>query len=97
MKKCNCPMCGKELEVLDFSTESYKITENKYGLMYHSDFTCDDCNVDLRITTYPDEDTPVCDPVQKAYDILLESAMDRESLSFAVEEAIGYLGAALAD
>ena len=97
MRKCNCPMCDKELVLLDFSTEAYGIAENKIGLMYHSEFTCEDCNVDIRITTYPDEDEPVSDPVQKAYDILLESAKDRESLSFAVEEAIGYLGAALAD
>ena len=100
MRKCNCPKCGKELEILDFSVEAYKTAVNSIALMRHSDFTCDDCNVDIRVTTYSedeDDDEPVYDPVQKAYDILLETPKSRESLCVAVEEAIGYLGEALAD
>ena len=98
MKKCRCPECGKELLLLDFSVEAYKTAVNSVALMRHSDFSCDDCDIDIRVTTYSDEDDePIYDPVQKAYDILLETPKSRESLCIAVEEAIGYLGEALAD
>lgn len=98
MKKCRCPECDKELWILDFSVEAYKTAVNSIALMRHSDFTCDDCNIDIRVTTYSDEDDePIYDPVQKAYDILCKTPKGRESLCFAIEEAIGYLGEALAD
>lgn len=44
MKKINCPICGKELIVLNDMTfgTCYK---------YYYEFWCDECNIDITVQT----------------------------------------------